>query len=292
LAFIEDSEDLYLLANEEDDKLVLEELAIELTNIGDKLKDIEFESIFSGLNDNKNAVLEIHAGTGGTEAQWWTEQLLRMYLCWFEKKGFKTELLSTTYGTEAGIKSVIVSVNGDYAYGWLKSENGVHRLSRVSEFDSSGRRHTSFSATFIYPFIEEDVEIQIDRTDISIETFRATGPGGQNVNKTDSAVRIKHKSGIVVSCQNERSQRQNKETAFKLLRSRLYDLEIQSKLEEKKQAHKEKSGISWGHQIRSYILNPYQMIKDHRTNKEIGNVMSVLNGNLDPLIKDYLSSVA
>jgi peptide chain release factor 2 len=276
---------------EEDDQQVIKDLTEELYSVDNQLKSMEFEAVFNGPSDSKDAVLEIHAGTGGTEAQWWTEQLLKMYLSWCEKKGFKAEILSTTYGAESGIKSITLSVNGDYSYGWLRSETGVHRLSRVSEFDSSGRRHTSFSAVFVYPLIDEDINVTIDKADIEIETFRATGPGGQHINTTDSAVRIKHKSGIVVSCQSERSQKQNKETAFKLLRSRLYDLEVQSKMEEKKQAHKEKTGISWGHQIRSYILNPYQMIKDHRTNKEIGNVAAVLNGNLDPLIKDYLSSV-
>jgi peptide chain release factor 2 len=251
---------------------------------------MEFQSLFSRPDDTRDAVLEIHAGTGGTEAQWWTEQLLRMYLRLCERKGFKTELLSTTYGSESGIKSVTVAVRGDYAYGWLWSETGVHRLSRVSEFDSSGRRHTSFAAVFVYPLIEDSIEIEINKSDLDIETFRATGPGGQHVNTTDSAVRIKHKpTKIVVSCQSERSQQQNKETALRLLMSRLYDLEVKSRQDEKQQKHREKSGISWGHQIRSYILNPYRLIKDHRLNKEIGNVDAVMDGCLDPLIRDYLS---
>jgi peptide chain release factor 2 len=213
-----------------------------------------------------------------------------MYLKWCERRGFKPEILSTTFGAESGIKSVTIAVHGDYAYGWLWSETGVHRLSRVSEFDSSGRRHTSFAAAFVYPLVDESFEVEINKSDLDIETFRATGPGGQHVNTTDSAVRIRHKpTGIVVSCQSERSQQQNKETAFRLLTSRLYDLERRSRLEEKQQKRKEKSGISWGHQIRSYVLNPYRLIKDHRLNREIGNVTAVLNGDLDSLIQDYLS---
>jgi peptide chain release factor 2 len=245
--------------------------------------------LFNRPEHCKDAILEIHAGTGGTEAQWWTEQLLRMYLRWCERRGFNAEILSTTFGTESGIKSVILAVHGDYAYGWLWSETGVHRLSRISNFDSSGRRHTSFSATFIYPLIDDTIDIEIKKSDIEIETFRATGPGGQHINTTDSAVRIKHiPTKIVVSCQSERSQQQNKETALKLLKSRLYDLEMQSRVKEKEQKHKEKSGISWGHQIRSYIMNPYRMLKDHRTGEEIGNLDAVLDGDLDLLIKNYL----
>jgi peptide chain release factor 2 len=288
---IRDIKDLYDLALQEDDQEVLSGLWSDLEESEKRVMELETQTLFDQEDDYRDAVLEIHAGTGGTEAQWWTEQLLRMYLLWFKRRGFQVELLDTTFGDESGIKSVTVSVAGSLSYGWLRTENGVHRLSRVSEFDASGRRHTSFSSVQVYPFVDETIDIAIQKADLDIETFRATGPGGQHVNTTDSAVRIKHKpTGVVVSCQSERSQKQNKERAMKLLYSKLYNLEIENRRESQKEQHKLKTGISWGHQIRSYILNPYMLIKDHRTGQEIGNVSAVMNGCLDDLVRDYLLS--
>jgi peptide chain release factor 2 len=279
------------LASSENDQEVLSSLWSDLERLESEVSDLETQSLFNGEDDGRNAVIEIHAGTGGTEAQWWAEQLMRMYLLWFKKRGFQTELLDMTYGDEAGIKSTTISVVGHLSYGWMRTECGVHRLSRVSDFDSSARRHTSFAAVYIYPYIEEETDIHVEKTDLVYETFRSSGPGGQHVNKTDSAVRIRHKpSGIIVSCQSERSQRQNKERAMKLLLSRLYKLEMEVRQQDKKEQHKQKTGISWGHQIRSYILNPYQMIKDHRTGQEIGNVTAIMDGCLDDLVRDYLIS--
>lgn len=288
-ADLRDSRELFQMATSEEDAEALQEICLDMSVLESKVRDLEILCMFSEQDDSRDAVVEIHAGTGGTEAQWWAEQLMRMYLLWFKRRGFDVELLDTTFGDASGIKSAIISVSGAYPYGWVRTETGVHRLSRVSEFDSSGRRHTSFAAVFTYPYVDDAIEVDIQKADLEFETFRATGPGGQHVNKTDSAVRIRHKpSGIVVSCQSERSQKQNKERAMKLLHSKLYNQIVDSRREEQQQQHKEKTGISWGHQIRSYILNPYQMIKDHRTGQEIGNVNAVMNGELDPIVRDYL----
>ncbi len=257
--------------------------------MGDHIRDIEIHRLFSRNEDCGDAIVEIHAGAGGTEAQDWAEMLLRMYLRWAEREGYKAEILDTLPGEEAGLKSVTFSVSGDYSYGKLRAEVGIHRLVRISPFDANSRRHTSFSAFFVYPSADEEVDIQINESDLKIDTYRASGAGGQHVNKTDSAVRITHlTTGIVVQCQNERSQHKNKAMAMKILKSRLYDLELQKKREEKDNLHKTKKDIAWGSQIRSYVLQPYQMVKDHRTNLEIGNVSGVLDGDLNRLMQEYL----
>jgi peptide chain release factor 2 len=288
---LQDARDLFIWATEEEDTDTLREIFLDVAVLKARIGDLETLCMFSEQDDMRDAVIEIHAGTGGTEAQWWAEQLMRMYLLWFKKRGFEAELLDTTFGDESGIKSATISISGHFPYGWVRTETGIHRLSRVSEFDSSGRRHTSFAAVCTYPYVDDTIEVDIQKADLEFETFRATGPGGQHVNTTDSAVRIRHRpSGIVVSCQNERSQRQNKERAMKLLYSKLYNLEIEIQKEQQQKQHKQKTGISWGHQIRSYIFNPYRMVKDHRTGKEIGDVDSIMNGCLDSIIRDYLLS--
>jgi peptide chain release factor 2 len=236
-----------------------------------------------------DAIVSIHAGAGGTEAQDWTEMLLRMYLRWAEKKGFATKIIDSQPGDEAGIKSVSFTLEGKYAYGYAKAEIGIHRLVRISPFDAGARRHTSFASVFVYPEVDDDIKIEIDEKDLRIDTFRAGGKGGQHVNKTDSAIRIIHlPTNIVVQCQNERSQHKNKAMAMKYLKSRLYERELQLKNEKINEENKLKKDIAWGSQIRSYILHPYKMVKDHRTNLEIGDANKVLDGDIDEFIKSYL----
>jgi peptide chain release factor 2 len=245
--------------------------------------------MFSHEHDTSNAIISIHAGAGGTEAQDWVDMLLRMYLRWAEDKGFKTNILDYLAGDEAGVKSVTVFIQGKYAYGFMRSELGIHRLVRISPFDASGRRHTSFASVMVMPELDETVDVDLNDKDLRIDTYRASGAGGQHVNKTDSAIRITHlPSGIVVQCQNERSQHRNKDMAMKMLMARLYELERERKVEEQQSLHGEKKEIGWGSQIRSYVLQPYRLIKDHRTEVEIGNVDAVLDGNIDPFIKAYL----
>lgn len=245
--------------------------------------------MFSGEHDTSNALLTIHAGAGGTEAQDWVEILLRMYLRWAEEKSFTAEILDQLPGDEAGIKSVTVIMKGRYAYGYLRSEMGIHRLVRISPFDTGGRRHTSFASVFIFPELDDTIEVDINEKELRIDTFRASGAGGQHVNKTSSAIRITHlPTGIVVQCQNERSQHRNKDMAMKMLKARLYDEEKKHQKEQQQELHGEKKEIGWGSQIRSYVLQPYRMVKDHRTSCETGNVDSVLDGNLDPFIKSFL----
>jgi peptide chain release factor 2 len=286
---LDDTAVLLELALEEDDQSVLKEVEQKLTSIEEHVRDLEIQRLFTRPEDTGSAIVEIHAGAGGTEAQDWTEMLLRMYLRWSEREAYKAEILDTLPGEEAGIKSAIFSIEGDYAYGRMRAEVGIHRLVRISPFDANARRHTSFAAVFVYPSADDDVDIQINEADLRIDTYRASGAGGQHVNKTDSAVRITHlPTGIVVQCQNERSQHKNKAMAMKILRSRVYDLELQKKQAEKDQLHKDKKDIAWGSQIRSYVLQPYQMVKDHRTNCEIGNVSAVLDGDINQLIQDYL----
>ncbi len=235
--------------------------------------------------------MSIHAGAGGTEAQDWAQMLLRMYLRWTERRGFKANIVDLLQGEEAGIKSATFTVTGDYAFGYIKAEVGIHRLVRISPFDAGARRHTSFASVFVYPDIEDDVVIEIDEKDLRVDTFRSSGAGGQHVNKTDSAVRITHMpSGIVVQCQNERSQHMNRAMAMKLLKARLYEKEIEEREKEMDKIHASKKQIAWGSQIRSYILQPYQLVKDHRTGKEVGNVNAVLDGDLDGFIEAYLMS--
>ena len=246
--------------------------------------------LLSGEADGNDCYLEIHAGAGGTEAQDWAQMLQRMYTRWCEKRGYQLEWLEESIGEEAGIKSSVVRVNGAEAYGWLKTESGVHRLVRISPYDASARRHTSFASVWIFPVIDENVDIEIQENDLRVDTYRASGAGGQHVNKTDSAVRITHlPTGIVVQCQNERSQHKNRATAMKMLKARLYDLEQQELNKEKELLNSQKQDIAWGSQIRSYVLHPYQMVKDHRTNWETGNADKVLGGDLNGLIKEALS---
>jgi peptide chain release factor 2 len=254
-----------------------------------KLKALELERRFADRDDPRNVIVSINAGAGGTEAQDWTEILLRMYLRWVERKGFSAEIVDTLAGEEAGIKNVTFLVKGEYAYGNLKAEAGIHRLVRISPFDTGKRRHTSFASVFVYPEISDDVVVDIDEADLRIDTFRSSGAGGQHVNKTDSAVRISHlPTGIVVQCQNERSQHKNKATAMKILKARLYELEMHKRAQKMEEVHKEKKVIAWGSQIRSYVLHPYRLVKDHRTGVERGDADNVLDGDIDDFIEAYL----
>ena len=250
---------------------------------------MEFARMLSGEHDANNAILSINAGAGGTEAQDWAEILLRMYLRYCERKGFKTEITEYQPGDEAGTKGVTITVTGDYAFGYLKAEKGIHRLVRISPFDSNARRHTSFCSVFVFPELSDDVDIEVLDKDLKVDTYRASGAGGQHVNKTDSAIRITHlPSGIVVSCQSQRSQHKNRSTAMKQLKARLYELEMEKKESEAEELGGEKKDIAWGSQIRSYVLHPYRMVKDHRTDFESGNTDAVLDGNLDGFIEAYL----
>ncbi len=277
------------VVEEDPDYEFLEALNDEILKLQKLIKNFELKTLLSSPEDKKNAILEIHPGAGGTDAQDWAEMLFRMYKRWAEEKGFKVELLDYLAGEEAGIKSVTLGIEGRYAYGLLKGEKGVHRLIRISPFDTSGRRHTSFASVDVYPEVDEEINIEIKDEDVKIEVFRAGGPGGQSVNKTSSAVRITHlPTGIVVQCQNERSQYRNKEIAFKILRARLYELELKKKEEEKQREYAQKDSIAWGNQIRTYILHPYRLVKDHRTNVEIKDVERVLDGDIDEFIKHYL----
>jgi peptide chain release factor 2 len=275
----------------EEGENVDDEIGQSLASFERDLEKAELQTLFFEVDDPRNAILTIHPGAGGTESQDWAQILLRMYLRYAERKGFKAEILDFQHGEEAGLKSVTVRIQGDYAFGNLSQESGVHRLVRISPFDANKRRHTSFAAVFIYPEIEEDIEVEINPDDLRIDTYRASGRGGQHVNVTDSAVRITHiPTGIVVQCQNERSQHKNKSSAMKVLKARLYELEKQAeekKLEKLKDA---KSDIAWGNQIRSYVLQPYRLIKDLRTNVEIGDVDRVLDGDIDEFIKSNLIS--
>ena len=258
-----------------------------------RIEALDLELKLSGEHDDAAAIVTIHPGAGGTESQDWAEALERMYLRWAEMHGFKTEILDRLDGEEAGLKSSTVAIRGDYAYGYLKSEAGVHRLVRISPFDAQSRRHTSFASVSVYPELDDDVQIEIDDGDLRIDTYRASGAGGQHVNKTESAVRITHEpSGIVVQCQNERSQIKNRATAMKILKARLFDLEMRKRDEERAKAEGEKMEIGWGSQIRSYVLHPYRMVKDHRTDLEIGDADKVLDGGIDPFIQAWLNHAA
>ncbi len=287
---LSDTEELLeLLAEEEDASQELTELEKEGEALVRDLNRIEFNLMLSGENDERNALVHINAGAGGTESQDWAQMLMRMYLRWAERRGFASETLDVQTSEEAGIKSATFSVNGSYAFGYLRSEIGVHRLVRISPFDAARRRHTSFASVFVFPEVADDIDVEINEADLKIDTYRSSGAGGQHVNVTDSAVRITHvPSGIVVSCQNERSQHKNKATAMKVLRARLYDLERRKKEEELEVIHSGKKQIAFGSQIRSYVLHPYRLVKDHRTNVEAGNVDSVLDGDIDRFIESYL----
>jgi peptide chain release factor 2 len=277
------------MGEEEDDEATIHEVEQGLRRLSRKVRAAELERLLSGKHDASNAIVTIHSGAGGTEAQDWADMLLRMYLRWCERRGFEVRMLDLMPGDEAGTKSATFLVKGPFAYGYLKSEAGVHRLVRISPFDASGRRHTSFASVFVAPELDENIEIEIDDKDLRVDTYRASGAGGQHVNKTSSAVRITHlPTGIVVQCQNERSQHKNRAIAMKILKARLYELEQRKREEEKQKLHEEKKEIGFGSQIRSYVLHPYQMVKDHRTGVETGNVNDVLDGNLDRFIEAYL----
>lgn len=285
----EEAQLLNELAQEEGDLDTEQEANEILDRLTLKVASCELECMFSGEHDTNNALLSINAGAGGTEAQDWTDMLLRMYLRWAESKGFPTQILDILPGDEAGVKNVTVMITGKYAYGYLRSEMGIHRLVRISPFDTNKRRHTSFASVFIFPELDDEIEIDINEKDLRIDTYRASGAGGQHVNKTSSAIRITHMpSGIVVQCQNERSQHRNKDIAMKMLKSQLYDREKRLQKEQQQELHGDKKEIGWGSQIRSYVLQPYRLAKDHRTNYEIGNVDAVLDGNIDPFIKSFL----
>ena len=279
------------LAEEERDAQAEKEASSSLTELKKELDDFEFQTVLSGEDDAKSALFAIHSGAGGTESQDWAQMLLRMYTRWVERKGFRYEIIDFLAGEEAGIKSATLEITGEYAYGYLKGESGVHRLVRISPFDANKRRHTSFASVFVYPEIEDNITVEIKDDDLRIETFRSSGAGGQHVNKVSSAVRITHMpTGIVVQCQSERSQFRNKENALKVLKARLY--QYYKEEEEKKQAKLEsqKKKIEWGSQIRSYVFHPYSMVKDHRTKVETANVQAVMNGEIDQFIQAYLSS--
>ncbi len=275
----------------EEGENVDEEIRQSLVRLKKDLEEAELQALFYEEDDARNAILTIHPGAGGTESQDWAQMLLRMYLRYAERKGFKADVLDFLPGEEAGLKSVTVRIQGDYVYGNLSQESGVHRLVRISPFDANKRRHTSFAAVFIYPEVEEDIEVEINPEELRIDTYRASGRGGQHVNVTDSAVRITHiPTGIVVQCQNERSQHKNKASAMKVLKARLYELEKKAKQEKLEKLEDAKSDIAWGNQIRSYVLQPYRMIKDLRTNVEIGDVDRILDGDIDEFIKSSLIS--
>ena len=274
------------------DSAIIAELQTELESLGKQIDEFEFQLAFSGEYDSRNAIMAIHAGAGGTESQDWAEMLMRMYLRWAERRGFETEVLDMSPGDEAGIKRVIIAFKGEYAAGYLKSEHGVHRLVRLSPFDSDHARHTSFALVEVMPEAESDIDIEIKPEDIKIETFRSSGPGGQHMQKTSSAVRVTHfPSGIVVSCQSERSQHMNKDFAMKILRSRLLEMELEKQEAEKAKLKGKRIEAGWGNQIRSYVLHPYRMVKDHRTDYETGNTEAVLDGAIDDFIDAYLRSI-
>lgn len=287
----EDAEVMYEMVKEENDAELLNELTEEVMSLSKRVTDFELDMLLSEPYDKNNAILELHPGAGGTESQDWASILLRMYQRWAESKHFKVETLNYLAGDEAGVKSVTLLIKGHNAYGYLKAEKGVHRLVRISPFDSSGRRHTSFVSCDVSPELDDDVAIEVNSDDIKIDTYRSSGAGGQHVNTTDSAVRITHiPTNTIVSCQSERSQIKNREHAMKMLKSKLYQLEIEKKQQELAEIRGEQKEIGWGSQIRSYIFHPYSMVKDHRTNLDIGNVHSVVDGEIDPFIDAYLRS--
>ena len=288
---LQDLDMLFQMARDQGDEEILKEIERDVALLETSVRNEEFRMMLGSEEDPGDAIMTIHAGAGGTEAQDWAEMLLRMYLRWAERKGFETKIIDFQPGDEAGVKSVTMTVAGRYAYGYAKAEVGIHRLVRISPFDTGKRRHTSFASVFVYPEVSDDIDIEINENDLRIDTYRSSGAGGQHVNKTDSAVRITHlPTGIVVQCQNERSQHKNRAMAMKVLKSRLYEEELRKKSEEMDEVNKTKKQIAWGSQIRSYILHPYKMVKDHRTNREVGNVDRVLDGDIDDFMEAYLIS--
>ncbi len=288
---VADLSELAALTIDEKDQSLAEEIGVELERVSSQLEELELEMVIGGEYDQRNAILAVHAGAGGTDAQDWAQMLLRMYLRWAERRGYQAAVLEASPGEEAGTKSALIEVVGKYAYGYLKSERGVHRLVRLSPFDASHGRHTSFVLVEVMPEAEKDVDVELDPDEMRIDFFRASGPGGQHMQKTSTAVRVTHlPTGLVVTCQNERSQFQNKETALKILRSRLLELELAKKAEEQARLKGEHVAAGWGNQIRSYVLHPYKMVKDHRTGYETSDPVAVLDGDLDGLIRAYLKS--
>lgn len=287
---LNDNAELIVLGEEEGDETVIKEAELHLKSIKEKAEKLQMQNLLSGEVDSHDSFLEVHAGSGGTEAQDWAQMLLRMYSRWAEQHGYKLSLLEQSDGEEAGIKSATIRIEGENAYGWLKTEGGVHRLVRISPFDSNARRHTSFASVMVSPVVDDTIEIDIDEKDLRIDTYRSSGAGGQHVNKTDSAVRITHiPTNVVAACQSERSQHQNKANAMTMLKAKLYELELQKREAEQAAAHGEKTEIGWGHQIRSYVLHPYQMVKDLRTGHEDTNSQAILDGDLDGFLEASLA---
>ncbi len=290
---IEEMEILLQLIEEQKDEGEEQALMERIRKNEETIRQLEFRRMLGGEHDSSNAIVSINAGAGGTEAQDWVEMLLRMYLRWAEKRGFNTRIIDILSGEEAGLKNVTFTVDGPYAYGYMKAEVGIHRLVRISPFDAGARRHTSFASVFVIPEVPDDIVIEIDEKDLKIDTYRSSGAGGQHVNKTDSAVRITHlPTGIVVQCQNERSQHKNKATALKILRARLFEKEMREQAERLEELHSTKKEIAWGSQIRSYVMHPYKMVKDHRTNRVIHDVDRVMDGEIDDFMEAYLLSAA
>ena len=285
----EDAKLLARIALEEEDESTMDEIDKDVARLEKQVDQLDLKSLLSEPDDARNAIISINAGAGGTEAQDWAEMLLRMYFRWCESRGYDFKLLDSQPGEEAGIKSCTFTVAGPHAYGYLKSEHGIHRMVRISPFDATGRRHTSFASVSVAPELDNEIKIEIEDKDLRIDTFRASGPGGQHVNKTSSAIRITHiPTGIVVQCQNEKSQHRNRDMALKVLQSRLYEMEKRKQEEMKKEQHDNQMDIAWGSQIRSYVFNPYRIVKDHRTNEEVGDLERVMNGDLDPFMDAYL----
>ena len=284
--YLRDLVEFYDLALEENNKNLIQETLDNIKSLKNTVKKNEIKCFLSKETDSNDCFLEIHAGAGGTESQDWAEMLRRMYMKWAQSKEFKNQIISEHKGDEAGLKSSTIKISGDYVFGWLKTESGIHRLVRISPFDSGARRHTSFASVWVYPVVDENIDVEILEKDLRIDTYRSSGAGGQHVNTTDSAVRITHlPTKIVVQCQNERSQHKNKETCFKMLKARLYEFELQKKDKENKKSVSNKTDIGWGHQIRSYVLQPYQLVKDLRNNVEKTNPTEILNGNIDDFIE-------
>ena len=287
---VTDANELYEMAKEENDEESIHSLYGDAPTLEKQIRDMEIEVLLSGESDSNNAILSIHPGAGGTESQDWAEMLLRMYKRWAERRDFKVEILDYQKGDEAGIKDVSVIIKGENAYGYLKVENGIHRLVRISPFDSNSKRHTSFSSVMVSPEVDDDINIVIEDKDLRVDTYRASGSGGQHVNKTESAIRLTHiETGVVVQCQNDRSQHKNKATAMKMLKSRLYELELEAQKAEEDGISK--SEIGWGHQIRSYVMQPYQQVKDTRSNEALSNISGILDGDIDAMIEGVLISM-